>query len=183
MYRALKRTKGYNTFKDVRPTLRNKPSGLKSDWRRTVSGPSTSHHQALVVHAQPRSTSMSPAVSRSLSHRQTPIVHAQPRSTSTSPVVSHSLSHRQTLIVDTRPSSLSTSTSPTVSHSSLPDCDHTSSLLAMSPPPTFSKVPSPPSHGRLVPLIDKKLGHDHARPSAVCDFTITAHKSGLTLFL
>lgn len=110
--------KGYSTVEDVRPTLRNKPSGLKPDWHHTVSKPSTSRQPAPIVHA--------------------------------------------------RSSSSLTLVSPTVSHSSLPDYDHTSSLLAISPSPNFGKVSSPPFHGKLVLLIDDAARHQgHPLPSTV----------------
>jgi len=67
LFRTLKCTKGYSTLEDVQPTLRNKPSGLKPDWRRTASKPPTPHQQAPIVHAQSSSSSMltSPTVSHS----------------------------------------------------------------------------------------------------------------------
>ena len=71
-YRAVKRAKAYNNLEDVRPTLRNKPSGLKSDWHRTVSGSSrssTPHRQVLANHAHSSSSSTlaSPVAARSSS--------------------------------------------------------------------------------------------------------------------
>lgn len=44
--RALKRSKAYGDLEDVRPTLRNKPSGLKPGWHRTVAGSPTPYRQA-----------------------------------------------------------------------------------------------------------------------------------------
>ena len=77
--RALKRTKAYSTLEDVRPTLRNKPSGLKADWHGVV---------------KPRAPYQSPSPD-------------------------------------------------------LDDLDHTSLMLAISPPPSSSS-----SYGDIVPLTD-----------------------------
>ena len=62
------------------------------------------------------------------------------------------------------PMSVSTPSSP------LPELDHTSSLLAVSPPPAFGQLSYPPSHRNLVPLIDSKaIGHhEHGRSPVVC---------------
>ena len=61
----VKRTKAYTNLEDVRLTIRNKPSGLKSDWYRTVvSNPSTPRHQVSAKHA--RSSSLSVSTSSSL---------------------------------------------------------------------------------------------------------------------
>ena len=109
---ALKRTKGYKTVEDVRPTLRNKPSGLRPDWHRTVSN-------------------------SSMPLRQTSATY--PRSTSS--VVSMS-----------------------------PEFDHTTSLLAMSPPLAFRQAspPLPPNRNPIL-LIDNPMGHqEYARLSTVC---------------
>jgi hypothetical protein len=54
--RALKRSKAYSTIEDVRPTLRNKPSGLKADWHSTVSKPSLPRKQASKSHARSSSS-------------------------------------------------------------------------------------------------------------------------------
>ena len=63
--RTLKRTKAYANLEDVRPTIRNKPSGLKSDWHRTVSNASMPRQQVPVKNA--RSSSLSASTSSSLS--------------------------------------------------------------------------------------------------------------------
>ena len=117
---ALKRTKGYSTLEEVRPTLRNKPSGLKPDWHRTVSGPSGS--------------------------RQRPASAVIPQSSS---------------------SSLA-SMSPGVHYSPPPEFDHTSSLLAMSPP-VFSRGSLPPLHGNFTPPVNEPMEYpEHARSFTVC---------------
>lgn len=118
IHRALKRTKGYSSIEDTRPTLRNKPSGLKTDWHHTVSNSPVPHQRASMTHARSSSSSMT---------------HA-------------------------RSSSSSMLTSPSLPQSPLPEFDHSSSLLAISPPPIFGKVSSSSIqfHGNLVPLIDEK---------------------------
>ena len=68
LHRDLKCRKAYSNLMDIWPTLRNKPSGLKSDWYRTVSGSSgssrssrssTPHQQVLAAHSHSSSLSMS----------------------------------------------------------------------------------------------------------------------------
>jgi len=127
LFRTLKHTKGYSTLEDVQPTLRNKPSGLKPDWRCTASKPPTPRQQVPIVHAQSSSSSML--------------------------------------------------TSPTVSHLSLLDDDHTSSLLAISPPPIFGTASLSPSYGKLVPLIDKEAAgrQGHLHLIAVCFSLLLPH--------
>jgi hypothetical protein len=55
-YSALKRTKAYSALEDVRPTLRDKPAGLRADWHNTVSR-SSAPRQSTARHL--RSTSSS----------------------------------------------------------------------------------------------------------------------------
>ena len=111
-------------LEDVRPTLRNKPSGLKADWLKTT-------------------------LKRTVPHRQ---VSTHTQSSSSSTLLS----------------------SPMIPQSPPPELelDHMSSLLAVSPPPIFSKSSSPPSfHGNIVPLIDAKarVAHqEHDQLPAVC---------------
>ena len=124
-YRSLKCTKAYKNLEEIRPTLQNKPSGMKADWRKTVKQPA------------PRRTT-----SRTYSR-------SQPGSSSS--VLSSSTTIRQ-------------SPSPDL------ELDHTSSMLAFSSPPIFSKLHSPPSfHGNIVPLVDAKATVDrgHGEPSIV----------------
>ena len=122
----LKRTKRCDLLEDVRPTLRNKPSGLRPEWHRTVSRSSTPRKQAPPSGPPPSSslTSMS-----------------------------------------------SVSASPTIPRSRSPDLelDHTSSLLAMSPP-SPSQMFLPLSHRDSVSLVDKKpINHQElVNPNAVC---------------
>ncbi|KAF9787362.1 hypothetical protein BJ322DRAFT_1017299 [Thelephora terrestris] len=59
--RALKRTKGFSSFHDVRPTVRNKPSGLISNWP-----------QALTKTSMPLSRSSTPTLSTPSSSSQLP---------------------------------------------------------------------------------------------------------------
>ena len=119
-YRALKRTKAYATLEDTQPTLKNKPSGLKADWRKTVKAPT------------PRQ---------------------QIQGTYTRFSSSSTLSSSSSTIPQSPPPDL--------------DIDHTSSMLAVSPPPIFSKPSSPPSfHGNIVPLVDAKAT-DRGQPITV----------------
>lgn len=48
--RVLKRTKAYANLEDIRPTIRNKPSGLKLDWHRTALKPPMPHQQVSLKH-------------------------------------------------------------------------------------------------------------------------------------
>ena len=141
-HRALKRTKAYNNLEDVRPTIRNKPSGLKVDWHRSVSKPSMPHHQVSVRH--PRSTSMSVS-SSSLS-----------ASSSSSLASSSSISASPTL-----------SQSPPQEFS-----DHALSLLALSPPRNLSQSSIPPFHGSLESLDDERAveHQENVLTDAVCIF-------------
>jgi hypothetical protein len=70
LYRALKRTKAYSTLEDVRPTLRNKPSGLKADWHRIASNTSSPRQQVLTMHARSNSNARSSSNTPSSSHVQ-----------------------------------------------------------------------------------------------------------------
>ena len=73
--RALKRAKAYTNLEDTRPTVRNKPSGLKSDWYRTVvTSPSTSHHRMLASHTRSSSLSASTPTSTSSSIPPSPLL-------------------------------------------------------------------------------------------------------------
>lgn len=56
--RALKRTKAYSALEDLRPTIRNKPSGLKTDWHKTVKRP-VLHQRVSTAHAQSGSSGSS----------------------------------------------------------------------------------------------------------------------------
>jgi len=60
--------------------------------------------------------------------------------------------------------------SPTAPQPPSQDSDHMSSLLAVSPPPISGKFSSPPFHGNLVLLTDKKAvrHQEHMRPNTVC---------------
>ena len=121
---ALKRTKAYRNLEDVHPTLRDKPSGLQSDWHRTVSKSSASHHRTPAVHARSSSSSF--------------------QSSSSS--------------VQSSSSSVQSSSSSALMSPAAPihdGFDHTSSLLAMLPPPAGSSL-SPLSRRDLVPPIDIK---------------------------
>ena len=89
---TLKRMKAYANLEDVRPTIRNKPSGLRSDWHRTASKLPASHQQAFPKHA--RSSSLA---STSSSIPLSPV--SEPN---------HSLS----LVAVSPPSNVSTSFSP-----------------------------------------------------------------------
>lgn len=85
---ALKRTKEFQALQNVRPTLRNKPSGLKSDWVRTVSSKSSVRHQpASSVHRRmsssstlksPAASSFSPSFSPSESDHTSTLVAMSP---------------------------------------------------------------------------------------------------------
>jgi hypothetical protein len=66
LYRALKRTKAYSTLEGVRPTLRNKPSGLRADWPNIVK-PSTSRQRLSTTYTQSPSSSTSRSSSSSTS--------------------------------------------------------------------------------------------------------------------
>ena len=57
LYSALKRTKAYSTLEDVRPTLRNKPAGLRADWNKTASRSSTPHRPVSRIQSSSLSTS------------------------------------------------------------------------------------------------------------------------------
>ena len=126
LFSALKRTKAYSVLEDVRPTLRNKPSGLKTDWYDTVSKSSAPRWQASNI---------------------------------------------------CTPSSSSTSMgSPATPQSPSQEFEHISSLLAVSPPPIFSKSSSSPSfHGKIVPLIDEKSMGSHTRSVVVCISSLLPH--------
>ena len=130
--RAVKRTRGYAALEDVRPTLRNKPAGLKPDWYRTVSNSPALSRQASIVHTQSGSSSMpNSMVSKSSAPQSAP--------------------RRQALIVHTQSGSSSMLMSPESPPPDYGQFDHTSSLLAISPPIS----PSPPFRGDFVPLIDR----------------------------
>ena len=43
--RSLKRTKTYSSFNEVRPTIRNKPSGLVNNWPRILAKPGPAPHR------------------------------------------------------------------------------------------------------------------------------------------
>lgn len=108
---ALKRTKAYSNLANIRPTLKDKPSGLKAGWRGAAKQP--------------------------VLHRQVSKTYARSSPSSSSTLLS----------------------SVGISRSPPPELelDHTSSMLAVSPPPIFSKLSSPPSfHGNVVPLVDAK---------------------------
>ena len=85
--------KAYANLEDVRPTIRNKPSGLKSDWHRTVSNASMPRQQMPIKYAQ--SDSLSASTSSSLS--QSPLLDSD-----------HSLS----LLAMSPPSTVSDSSMP-----------------------------------------------------------------------
>ena len=68
MFRAPKRTKAYTNLEDFRPTVRNKPSGLKLDWPRTVSRLS----QGPIKHTRSSSSSTPASTSSSLPHSPPP---------------------------------------------------------------------------------------------------------------
>ena len=50
---ALKRTKTYESFEDVRPTVRNKPSGLVNTWYDITTTPSPYQTTAPQIHGHP----------------------------------------------------------------------------------------------------------------------------------
>lgn len=54
----MKRAKEYSALEDYRPTLRNKLSGLNSNWH-CVAPKSTTHRQRVSAHARASSSSMS----------------------------------------------------------------------------------------------------------------------------
>ena len=93
-------------------------------------------------------------------------------------------SARSQLVLAPYPQSCSSSmlVSPTFSESSLPEYDHTSSLLAISPPPVPSKSSMPLFCGDLVPLIDKKSleYQEHTHTNVVCTFADIACNLVLT---
>ena len=62
--RALKRSKAFYDLEDTRPTLRNKPSGLKSDWHRVATKSSTFHPMAPSVHRRTSSSSTLASLAR-----------------------------------------------------------------------------------------------------------------------
>ena len=72
----------------------------------------------------------------------------------------------------TQSSSSTMSRSPTAPQSPLPEFDHTSSLLALSPHPIYDRASPSPFRGNLVPLISEKaLQHEHREhPNAVRTF-------------
>jgi hypothetical protein len=144
-YSDLKRTKEFQALENVRPTLQNKPSGLRPDWHHTVSSkPSSSKPSA---HHQPSSS-------------------AHHRTSSPSTFVSPTPSARHQLMLSThhRTSSSSTLVSPTISSFSPLESDHASTLVAMSPSSSLTKHYSPPFYGDLVPLTDTNVENGH--PSA-----------------
>lgn len=59
-------------LEDVRPTLRNKPSGLKADWYSTMSRPSVSHQPSSTVYTRSSSSSSSSMLSTSPTVPQSP---------------------------------------------------------------------------------------------------------------
>ena len=137
-YRALKRMKSYGDLNDVRPTLQNKPSGLKQDWCRTTSKSSA--------------RSSTPSRSSTLSKSST---------------LSRSSTHlQQVSAVHDQSGSSSMLASPTFSDSPLPEFDHSSSLLSIAPPPVANKLSMPLFCGDLVPLIDEQSA-EHV-PNVVC---------------
>lgn len=150
--RALKRTKAYQDLNDVRPTLRNKPSGLKQDWHRTASASS-----ARSMSSTPSTSSKSSTLSKSSAFSRS------------STLSRSSTSRQQGFPTQTQsgPSSVAaTLASPTFSDSPLPDLDHTSSLLAMSPPPVVGRSSMPLFREGLVSPVDE----DHILTDAVCAF-------------
>ena len=115
-YRSLKRTKAYKNLEEIRPTLRNKSSGMKPDWRKSVKQ-STPRRMASGTCSRGQPGSSSSVLSSSTAIHQSP------------------------------PPDL--------------ELDHTSSMLAFSSPPIFSKLHSPPPfHGNIVPLVDAKATVD-----------------------
>lgn len=141
--RALKRMKAYSNLDDYRPTLRNKPSGLRQDWHRTTSRSSTSSRSSLPSQSLTLSKSLTLSRSSTLSR---PSSQAMPAQSSSSLMLG----------------------SPTLSDSPLLDLDHASSLLAMNLPSAISKSSAPLFRGDVVPLVDdvESLGHVHT--DAVC---------------
>ena len=75
LYSALKRNKAYSTLEDVRPTLKNKPSGLRIDWHSTVTKSSVPRQPTPTTHARSSSSSTptSTATTRS-SSSSTPLM-------------------------------------------------------------------------------------------------------------
>jgi hypothetical protein len=141
--RALKRTKAYSVIEDVHPTLRNKPSGLRTDWHNTVGLPA------------PR--------------QRVPLAHA--RSSSSSGSSSSSVYASSSMVPQSPEPDLDL------------DFDHTSSLLAISPPPHFGRLPpSPPFYGNSVPLIDAKAPtyQQHGHAIMVWILPLLAHSLRLT---
>jgi hypothetical protein len=59
---ALKRTKEFKPLENTRPTLRNKPSGLRSDWHRMVTSKSPARPQP-TLSTSSHSSSLSVAIS------------------------------------------------------------------------------------------------------------------------
>lgn len=123
IYRTLKRMKAYGNLEDTRPTLRNKPSGLKPDWCHSAS--------------------------------QTPTPYTHSRSSS----------------------ALSIATLPVVPWSSLPEPDHTSSLLAVSPPSSFRGSSVPVFHGDLVTLADERTPVYPKHLSKVCGYLLLSFRT------
>ena len=108
MYRALKRTKAYSNLEDVRPTVRNKPSGLQQGWLRTISKSS-----------MPVSCSSTSATSSTPSRSSTPWSSSSSTLVSPSPSsLSVARSSSSLTLVSPSPSSLSRAL-PTVLQSPL----------------------------------------------------------------
>lgn len=59
LHSALKRHKAYSALEDVRPTLKNKPSGLRVDWHSTVTRSHVPHRPPSMSTAHTRSSSSS----------------------------------------------------------------------------------------------------------------------------
>ena len=75
--RSLKRTKTYSSFNEIRPTIRNKPSGLVSNWPRVLSktGPTAHHRISPLTPSTPSTPSSSTQV---LAATPTPFWQPQP---------------------------------------------------------------------------------------------------------
>jgi len=78
------------------------------------------------------------------------------------------MSHRQTSAASSRSSSSAVLMSPPIPHSPPLEFDHTSSLLAMSPPPVFSRASPPLSPYALFPPIGNSVGRqEYLHPATV----------------